>query len=198
MELKENLKNIRKEKGYTQEFLAEQLGISRQAIAKWESGKSFPSTENLIILSQILDVDIKLLIGTGKKPILKRPVLRGNITLFDDVLSFMNLDQNSVEEKYLISLMSNIECSVGLLNFVYGQKTIRIALGSDRTDWIGILTNIQNGIIPEAEEAVDVENYILNHFCEKQLVEATKYYLRMKGGSKKDAVNVVKKILCED
>lgn len=81
MTLNEQIKTIRKEKGYTQEMLAEQLNLSRQAIAKWESGKSFPSTENLIALSRILEIDIKNLIGNTNKPLLKRPVERGNMVL---------------------------------------------------------------------------------------------------------------------
>ncbi|HAA42993.1 MAG TPA: transcriptional regulator, partial [Ruminiclostridium sp.] len=38
----EKLSLIRKSKGYTQEQLAEILGVSRQAVAKWESGQSYP------------------------------------------------------------------------------------------------------------------------------------------------------------
>lgn len=44
---------LRKEHGYTQESLAEALGLSRQAISKWESGQSFPETEKLIRLSEL-------------------------------------------------------------------------------------------------------------------------------------------------
>lgn len=58
------------------------------------------------------------------------------------------------------------------------------------------LNNIQIGISPETEET-DVEEYILNHFNEKQLVEASMYYLRMNGGSRKNAVNAVKAIFAE-
>jgi len=44
----EKLQILRKNKGYTQEALAEKLGVSRQAVAKWESGQIYPDISNLI------------------------------------------------------------------------------------------------------------------------------------------------------
>lgn len=41
----------------TQEFVAEKLGVSRQAVSKWESGKSEPSTTNLLALGDLFGVD---------------------------------------------------------------------------------------------------------------------------------------------
>lgn len=41
----------------TQEFVAEALGISRQAVSKWESGKSDPSTTNLLALAKLFGVN---------------------------------------------------------------------------------------------------------------------------------------------
>lgn len=49
--LGEVLKRHRAECKMTQEFVAESLGVSRQAVSKWESGKSDPSTSNLIALA---------------------------------------------------------------------------------------------------------------------------------------------------
>ena len=42
MKLSDNIKFIRKENNLSQEQLAEQLGVSRQAVSKWESGQSYP------------------------------------------------------------------------------------------------------------------------------------------------------------
>ena len=41
----------------TQEFVAEQLGVSRQAVSKWESGAADPSTANLLALARLFQVD---------------------------------------------------------------------------------------------------------------------------------------------
>ena len=48
MSFGENLKNVRKQRGVTQEELAEMLGVSRQAISKWESDGGYPETEKLL------------------------------------------------------------------------------------------------------------------------------------------------------
>ncbi len=52
--LGEVLKRRRTEGRMTQEFVAEALGVSRQAVSKWESGASDPSTANLIALAKLL------------------------------------------------------------------------------------------------------------------------------------------------
>ncbi len=51
--LGEGLKRRRAECRMTQEFVAEALGVSRQAVSKWESGASDPSTANLIALAKL-------------------------------------------------------------------------------------------------------------------------------------------------
>ena len=54
--LGEAIKQHRIEKKMTQEFVAERIGVSRQAVSKWESGLSDPSTTNLIALAKLFDV----------------------------------------------------------------------------------------------------------------------------------------------
>jgi len=56
------LQLIRKSKGLSQEALAERLNVSRQAIAKWESGHSYPEIGNLIALSEIFMVTVDSLV----------------------------------------------------------------------------------------------------------------------------------------
>ena len=50
----EKLQILRKNKGYTQEALADKLGVSRQAVAKWESGQIYPDISNLIQISDFI------------------------------------------------------------------------------------------------------------------------------------------------
>ena len=56
MNLGEKLLALRKEKNMSQERLAELLGVSRQAVSKWETGESLPDVDKVVRLSQILGV----------------------------------------------------------------------------------------------------------------------------------------------
>lgn len=59
----ERLKELRKEKGYTQEQMANILEIGQSAYAKWENDRTEPSFENLIKLVDFFDVSIDWLFG---------------------------------------------------------------------------------------------------------------------------------------
>jgi transcriptional regulator with XRE-family HTH domain len=62
MKFQDKLQVLRKEKGISQEKLAEIIGISRQAIAKWEVGQSYPDLDNLLVLSDFFKVTIDRLV----------------------------------------------------------------------------------------------------------------------------------------
>lgn len=64
MRFNEKIQKLRKEKGISQEGLAEIIGVSRQSVAKWEMGRSYPEVDKLIELSNIFRISIdKLLKG---------------------------------------------------------------------------------------------------------------------------------------
>ena len=58
----EKLQLLRKNKGLTQEELAEKLGVSRQAVAKWEAGQVYPDIFNLIQVSNLMNVSVDYLV----------------------------------------------------------------------------------------------------------------------------------------
>lgn len=62
MEFGEKLFKLRKEKGFSQETLAEKLNTSRQAISKWENGQGFPETEKLLMIGNVFEVSIDYLL----------------------------------------------------------------------------------------------------------------------------------------
>ncbi|MGM9544652.1 MAG: helix-turn-helix domain-containing protein [Romboutsia timonensis] len=64
LEIANRLQKLRKEKGYSQEQLAEELGISRQAVSKWERAESSPDTDNLICLAKLYGVSLDELLDT--------------------------------------------------------------------------------------------------------------------------------------
>lgn len=66
MNLGEKIFKLRKEKGFSQEDLAEHVGTTRQAISKWENNQGYPETEKLLQLSNIFEVSIDYLLKDEK------------------------------------------------------------------------------------------------------------------------------------
>lgn len=64
MTLGERIKACRKNSGMSQEKVAELVGVSRQAVTKWESGRSAPSTENLFKLAEIFGTTVDMLLDS--------------------------------------------------------------------------------------------------------------------------------------
>ncbi len=62
----EKLYELRKEKGFSQEELADRLNVARQTISKWENGTTTPDTNNLIELSNIFEISIDDFVGKNK------------------------------------------------------------------------------------------------------------------------------------
>ena len=77
MTLGQRIAQKRKELGLSQESLGEQLGVSRQAIYKWESDASLPEVEKLIALSRLFSVTVGWLLGVEEEP---RPVEEEELT----------------------------------------------------------------------------------------------------------------------
>lgn len=62
MNLGSQLKKFRESKSFSQEDVAQKVGVTRQAVYKWESNKSYPDIDNLILLSKLYEVTIDELI----------------------------------------------------------------------------------------------------------------------------------------
>ena len=69
MQFNEQLTALRRAKGISQEALAEQLGVSRQAVSKWETGTAKPELDNILALCRILEVSPNELLGDTTQPI---------------------------------------------------------------------------------------------------------------------------------
>lgn len=67
MEMAERLQKLRRKAGYSQEQTAELLGISRQAVSKWESGQGKPDLDNLIRLTEIYNTSADYILSGIEK-----------------------------------------------------------------------------------------------------------------------------------
>ena len=71
MELQHKLARLRAQRGWSQEKLAEELGVSRQAVQKWERGAGTPDLENLIKLAKRFNVSMDALLLDSDQRVLE-------------------------------------------------------------------------------------------------------------------------------
>lgn len=100
MEFNEKLQELRKQRGLTQEELAEILYVSRTAISKWESGRGFPSIESLKALSDYFSISLDELLSS------------------EEILTIAEKDNKDKETMLLDLLYGLLDCSLMLLFFL--------------------------------------------------------------------------------
>ncbi|MCI8577665.1 MAG: helix-turn-helix transcriptional regulator [Lachnospiraceae bacterium] len=68
MNMADRIQSLRKSKGFSQEELADKVGVSRQAVSKWESEQSTPDIEKIIIMSELFEVTTDYILK-GTEPV---------------------------------------------------------------------------------------------------------------------------------
>ena len=106
MEFQEKLQELRKQKGLTQEELAEALYVSRTAISKWESGRGYPNIDSLKTISKFFSVTIDELLSG------------------EEVLTIAEEDQKQKESILRDMVFGLLDLSAAIVFFVpfFGQK----------------------------------------------------------------------------
>lgn len=104
-QLGENIATFRKEKGLSQEKVAEYMAVSRQAVTKWESNISKPSSDNLIKLAELFNVSIDVLLGNEESDNMRIPT---NITTSKAPWAFVGFSVACVIAYIVVSSLLNI------------------------------------------------------------------------------------------
>ena len=106
MEFNEKLQELRKQKGLTQEELAEYLYVSRTAISKWESGRGYPNIDSLKAIAKFFEVTIDELLSG------------------DELLTIAEEDTKQKERTIRDLVFGLLDCGMALLLFLpfFGQK----------------------------------------------------------------------------
>ena len=106
MEFNEKLQELRKQKGLTQEELAELLYVSRAAISKWESGRGFPNIESLKAISKYFSISLDDLLSG------------------EEILAIAENDHKQKERTLRDLIFGLLDCGMVLLLFLpfFGQK----------------------------------------------------------------------------
>ena len=90
MKLSDNLRSIRKENNLSQEQLAEKLGVSRQAVSKWESGQSYPEMDKVLMICKLFNYNIDELMNENVKEVDETKQSKININKYvDDFFAFI-------------------------------------------------------------------------------------------------------------
>ena len=107
MEFNQKLQELRKQKGLTQEELAEQLYVSRTAISKWESGRGYPNIESLRAIAKFFSVTLDDLLSS------------------DEVLTIAEEDNKQKEKLFCDLTYGLLDLCVALLLFLpfFANKT---------------------------------------------------------------------------
>lgn len=109
--LSENIKNLRKSKGLSQEELAIKLNVVRQTVSKWEKGLSVPDSSMLVSLAEELNTSVSILLG---ETVQEECLNEGNLKNISEKLEVINLQLAKRSEirirtiRYLLMLVCAI------------------------------------------------------------------------------------------
>lgn len=98
----ENLKSIRKERHISQEELAQIVGVSRQAVSKWEQGDGYPETEKLLLLAKQLNVSLDYLMLDEIKPFENNKTFYNNIVIPNGKVMIKSYDKKAIVNCYKV------------------------------------------------------------------------------------------------
>lgn len=128
MNLSDNLKKIRKENNLSQENLAEKLGVSRQAVSKWESNQAYPEMDKVIQICNMFNLNIDELLNQNIKEVKSNKQFKNSINKYiDDFLSFIT---KTIEMLNSMKFKDKIKCILEQI-FIFGLSfLIGIIIGS--------------------------------------------------------------------
>ena len=92
--LSENLKKLRREKGFTQDTLAEFLGVTFQSVSKWERGESYPDITMLPEIAGFFKVSVDDLLGVNKA--------EDEAEIIKELEAYDNLTDKKLKEEMLL------------------------------------------------------------------------------------------------
>lgn len=101
MSIGDRIIDLRKQKKLSQGQLAEIIGVSRQAVSKWESGQNSPDTIKLINLADILDTDVEYLATGRKTPKEDPPIVLNMVQKVDKIIEVEKVVEKPVIKRVI-------------------------------------------------------------------------------------------------
>ncbi|MCM1044721.1 MAG: helix-turn-helix domain-containing protein [Candidatus Gastranaerophilales bacterium] len=182
MNFSEKLKEIRKKEGISQEQLAERIGVSRQAITKWETGKGLPDVENMVIIAEIFKTTIDELLMDSAAKIAPETFVYTSETIYDiDCAKHFDINIGSAaaillssgdDEKLHIKLSSEmLENLASLFKIKLDEKKNRLDVICQNKDKLSRY---------EAEEALTVEIVLPSQYSDTCEIAASVKFLAIR------------------
>ncbi len=121
MSVGERISNLRKQQNISQNELAKSLGVSRQAVSKWENDLSSPDTQNLILIAEVLQTEVEFL-ATGRKPVYQEPPIVVNLVKKEDKIVERVVEKPTIKRIVRIRYLRNpVEfAALGIVCFLIG------------------------------------------------------------------------------
>ena len=175
MDFGDKLKQYRLNEGLSQEQLAEKIGVSRQAITKWETKRGLPDVENMIILAEIFKLTLDELVLEEVKKQEEKPTVFESETVYDiDMQKHFDINvggartitlKTGVDEKIHILLSSETISDIGSL--------FKVKLDEKKNKLDVELVNKKGVSRFEAQESVDITLLLPEKFTEHTEVSAS-------------------------
>lgn len=126
----ENLKNLRKQKGMSQEVLAQQLNVVRQTISKWEKGLSVPDAEMLSRIAELFEVSESDLLGSKIETNLDQNEISVQLALLNEQIALERKFRKSIIKYLKIAVIVVALAFVGLyVHSIFAKLTTRTVTG---------------------------------------------------------------------
>lgn len=193
--LGKNIKAFRKNKGFTQEELADLLNITPQAVSKWESESSLPDVSMLIPLAQVLGVTTDALLGYDS--ISETEEITSRIK---DTVERMSHNSERAQRTLEICEYLSTETNLNPGNFEiikdYVQETANLSMYEDPV-LEGYFQDQPDRIQKIYKDCIRKGAYLISHCSDRELVDKTHYamawiYIHLKDFDKaKDHINVL-------
>ena len=145
---------LRKEKGLTQEELAKQLGISSQAVSKWEKDISCPDIMILPSLAKILGVSIETLL-TGEAETTYVP--EENRKSFEETILYIHVKEGTenIQLNLPLPLLQTLLVDGGM-----SLDWLGMSCSADKINWVQIIRLVEHGAMGKLFELTDVDTLI--------------------------------------
>ena len=129
MEFNKKLQELRKQKGLTQEELAEQLYVSRTAVSKWESGRGYPNIESMKAIAKLFSVTVDELLSSDEILTIAEENQKLIKTNFKDLIfGLVDIAMSLILFLPLFAIKTDVAVNaVSLLAFSDGQPYLKIA-----------------------------------------------------------------------